>query len=93
MKEYFEAMKGQVLMIIGARYNYRGRVSVINDDSVILVNSTAVSEMGAADNEAPTHEDNVGTQIVSYGAIESVNQAPVALAPLPSEAKTAKNKK
>ena len=84
MKDYFKKLQGQIVMIIGARYNYRGIVSVVNEDSLVLTNSTAVSEMGSAQAEKPTHEDPVGTQLVAYGAIESVNQAKVSQSKLPS---------
>jgi hypothetical protein len=62
---------GQPIAILCARFNYRGILSSIGEDHVVLAQARAVESSGASNQEKPTTEDPVGSSvIISLNAIE-----------------------
>ena len=71
MKEYV----GQPVAILCARFNYRGILSKVTDDCVILAQARAVESSGASNSERPNGEDPIGSSvIISLNAVELVYQ-------------------
>lgn len=71
MKEYV----GQPVAILCARFNYRGILSKVTDDCVILAQARAVESSGASSSERPNSEDPIGSSvIISLNAVELVYQ-------------------
>jgi len=75
MKEYLLKYVGQPILLVGVRFKYRGIVTEVLDDCVILSNAYVVFQTGALSNEkADTEEAFVSTVSVALGAIESATQ-------------------
>ena len=75
MKEYLLKYVGQPMLLVGVRFKYRGVVTEVFDDSVILSNAYVVFQTGALNNEkADTEESCISTVAVALGAIESATQ-------------------
>lgn len=66
---------GQPVAILCARFNYRGILSKVTDDCVILAQARAVESSGASNSERPNSEDPIGSSvIISLNAVELVYQ-------------------
>ena len=86
---YFSAiakLKGQKVAVLCARYHYRGLMTEVYDDGIVLADATVVEQSGSAAQATPTSEDPInGTVFISKDAIELVHQCNWVMAPLPSE--------
>lgn len=79
MKEYI----GQPVAILCARFNYRGILSKVTDDSVVLAQARAVESSGASNSERPNSEDPIGSSvIISLNAVELIYQPAWSFSPL-----------
>lgn len=66
---------GQPVAILCARFNYRGILSKVTDDSVVLAQARAVESSGASSSDKPNSEDPIGSSvIISLNAVELVYQ-------------------
>jgi len=71
MREYI----GQPVAILCARFNYRGILSKVTDDCVVLAQARAVESSGASNSERPNSEDPIGSSvIISLNAVELIYQ-------------------
>jgi len=71
MKDYV----GQPIAVLCARFNYRGILSKITDDCIVLACAHAVESSGASNSERPNSEDPIGSSvIISLNAVELVYQ-------------------
>jgi hypothetical protein len=71
LKEYI----GQPIAVLCARFNYRGIVSKVTDDCIVLAQARAVEASGASNQDAPSSEDNIGSSVViSLNAVEIIYQ-------------------
>ena len=83
MKEVLQDYIGQPLAILCARFNYRGILSKVTDDCVVLAQARAVESSGASNQERPSNEDPIGSSvIISLNAVELVYQPRWAFASL-----------
>ena len=83
MKDALQMYIGQPLAILCARFNYRGILSVVGEDYVVLAQARAVESSGASSQERPSNEDAIGSSvIISLNAVELVYQPSWAFAPL-----------
>lgn len=84
--EYVKSFIGQKIAFTCARYHYRGTLSHVMTDSLVLANATAVEDTGPNNSQAPRTEDPFGGSIcVKLDAIELCHQANWVLAKLPNE--------
>jgi len=66
---------GQPVAILCARFNYRGILSKVTDDCVVLAQARAVESSGASNSERPNSEDPIGSSvIISLNAVELIYQ-------------------
>lgn len=66
---------GQPIAILCARFNYRGVLSKVTDDCVVLAQARAVESSGASNSDRPNSEDPIGSSVViSLNAVELVYQ-------------------
>lgn len=66
---------GQPVAVLCARFNYRGILSKITDDCLVLAQARAVESSGASSSERPNSEDPIGSSvIISLNAVELVYQ-------------------
>ena len=66
---------GQPVAILCARFNYRGILSKVTDDCVVLAQARAVESSGASSSERPNSEDPIGSSvIISLNAVELIYQ-------------------
>jgi hypothetical protein len=71
LKDYL----GQPLAVLCARFNYRGILSKVTDDCLILAKARAVESSGASNSESPNSEDVIGSSVViSLNAVELIYQ-------------------
>jgi hypothetical protein len=71
MQETLSQFIGQPIAILCARFNYRGIMSFVGKDHVVLAQARAVESSGASSQERPSNEDPVGSSvIISMNAIE-----------------------
>lgn len=71
LREYI----GQPVAILCARFNYRGILSKVTDDCVVLAQARAVESSGASSSDRPNSEDPIGSSvIISLNAVELVYQ-------------------
>jgi len=83
MKDALQMYIGQPLAILCARFNYRGILSVVGEDFVVLAKARAVESSGASSQERPSNEDNIGSSIIiSLNAVEIFYQPVWAFASL-----------
>jgi len=62
---------GQPIAILCARFNYRGILSHVGKDHVVLAQARAVESSGASNQERPSNEDPIGSSvIISLNAVE-----------------------
>lgn len=74
---------GEQIAVMCARYQYRGILSEIHEDHLVLAKARSVEVSGRSSLAAPETEDIIGSSIViSYAAIEIVYQPNWAFAPL-----------
>jgi hypothetical protein len=75
MKDALQMYIGQPLAILCARFNYRGILSVVGEDFVVLAKARAVESSGASSQERPSNEDSIGSSvIISLNACELIYQ-------------------
>ena len=75
MKDALQAYVGQPLAILCARFNYRGILSTVGEDFVVLAQARAVESSGASSQERPSNEDQIGSSVViSLNAVELIYQ-------------------
>ena len=73
--QFLKQYEGQPIAVLAARYNYRGLLSVINENYVILANAKTVEVSGPSGSERPQTEDEVGSFVlIKTDAIEIVYQ-------------------
>jgi len=64
---------GQPTAVLCARFNYRGILSHVSKDHIILAQARAVESSGASSQNAPSTEDPIGSSvIISMQAVELV---------------------
>lgn len=81
-KEYI----GQKVAVIAARYQYRGILSKVCQDCIVLANACSVEVSGVTMSEHPQTEDVIGGSIIiKNDAIELFYQPKWCFAPLPGE--------
>jgi small nuclear ribonucleoprotein (snRNP)-like protein len=89
MSKFFETadkFRGQKVAVICARYQYRGILSSVDEDHLVLANATAIETSGPCSAAAPQTEDNIGGAVViKTDAIEILYQPNWVHAPLPGE--------
>ena len=74
---------GQPVAILCARFNYRGILSKVAEDCVVLAKARAVESSGASSSDRPNSEDPIGGSVViSLNAVELVYQPNWVFAPL-----------
>ena len=84
--DHLPLFMGQKIAFLCARYQYRGVLSAIGEDFVILSDATSVEISGASSRERPQTEDPLrSSAIVKLDAVEIISQTRWCLAPLPSE--------
>lgn len=77
---------GQKVAMICARYQYRGTLSEVLEDCIILSNPTSVEVSGPSNAARPQTEDAIPCSImIRIDAIELFYQPTWANAPLPGE--------
>ena len=75
MQDYIEKFKGQPVAVLAARYQYRGIVSEVTKEYVVLANPFAVEVSGRSSAERAETEDPIGSSImISFDAFELVYQ-------------------
>ncbi len=83
MKDALNMYVGQPLAVLCARFNYRGILSVVGDDFLVLAQARAVESSGASSQERPSNEDPIGSSvIISLNAVELIYQPRWCMAPL-----------
>ena len=71
LKESLTQFVGQPIAILCARFNYRGILSAVGEDHVVLAQARAVESSGASNQERPSNEDPIGSSvIISLNAVE-----------------------
>lgn len=76
--------EGQKVAVLCARYQYRGILSEIHEDHIVLANATAVEISGPSNSEKPQTEDAIGGSVViKTDAIEILYQPRWSQAPIP----------
>lgn len=75
MAKIMQQYIGQPVAVLCARFNYRGVLSKIADDCIVLAQARAVESSGASSSERPNSEDPIGSSvIISLNAVELVYQ-------------------
>jgi hypothetical protein len=75
MKDALNMYIGQPLAVLCARFNYRGILSTVGDDFLVLAQARAVESSGASSQERPSNEDSIGSSvIISLNAVELIYQ-------------------
>lgn len=107
-KSLLHTMVGQRVFVIATRYAYRGMVSDVGEDWVLLSPAMAVEQMGDAMRQFPAQEneisgctDPIGLKVnhpgscvlIPFSSIDMVFQPRMCHAPLPGEADYAEYKK
>jgi hypothetical protein len=83
MRDALAAYLGQPLAVLCARFNYRGILSAVGDDFLVLAQARAVESSGASAQDRPSNEDPIGSSVViSLNAVELVYQPNWCFAPL-----------
>jgi hypothetical protein len=85
-KSEAKKLLGQKVAVLAARYQYRGILSDVGDDCLVLADATVVEVSGPASGDTPQTEDPIhGFVIIKNDAIEILHQAKFSQAPLPGE--------
>jgi hypothetical protein len=75
MKDALGMYIGQPLAVLCARFNYRGILSTVGEDFLVLAQARAVESSGASSQDRPSNEDPIGSSVViSLNAVELVYQ-------------------
>ena len=75
---------GQPVAVLCARYQYRGQLSQVMTDCIVLANASCVEVSGACNLERPQTEDPIGGSVtIKTDAIEILYQPNWCNAPLP----------
>jgi hypothetical protein len=83
ISETLEQFVGQPIAVLCARFNYRGILSYVGADHLVLAQARAVESSGASSQERPSNEDPIGSSvIISLNAIELVYWPNWAFSPL-----------
>jgi hypothetical protein len=83
MKDALGMYIGQPLAVLCARFNYRGILSTVGEDFLVLAQARAVESSGASSQDRPSNEDPIGSSVViSLNAVELVYQPNWCMAPL-----------
>lgn len=83
MSETLEQFVGQPVAVLCARFNYRGILSFVGHDHLVLAQARAVESSGASNQERPSNEDPIGSSvIISLNAIELIYWPNWCMAPL-----------
>jgi hypothetical protein len=83
MRDALAAYLGQHLAVLCARFNYRGILSAVGNDFLVLAQARAVESSGDSAQERPSNEDPIGSSVViSLNAVELVYQPNWCFAPL-----------
>ena len=83
MAQVAQQFLGQPVAVLCARYNYRGILSHVGEDCLVLAQARAVETSGASSQETPNTEDPIGSSvIISLGAVEIIYQPRWCFAPL-----------
>ena len=83
MRDALAAYLGQPLAVLCARFNYRGILSAVGNDFLVLAQARAVDSSGASAQERPSNEDTIGSSVlISLNAVELVYQPNWCFAPL-----------
>jgi len=70
-EEYATQFVGQKVAILCARYQYRGKVTKVMSDSILLANARSVEISGPSNSDNPEREDDIGgTVCIKADAIE-----------------------
>ena len=89
MQNFTEVAKkfvGQKVSLICARYQYRGILSEVTDDCVVVSNAVSVEQSGPASGQRAITEDPInGSVVIKSDAVEILYQPAFAMAPLPGE--------
>jgi hypothetical protein len=71
LQKTLQQFVGQPIAVLCARFNYRGILSFVGDDHLVLAQARAVESSGASSQERPSNEDVIGSSvIISLNAIE-----------------------
>lgn len=83
MKDVVKSYVGQPIAVLCARFNYRGVLSTVGEDFLVLAQARAVESSGASSQERPSNEDPIGSSVViSLNAVELIYQPNWCFAPL-----------
>ena len=83
MRDALVAYLGQNLAVLCARFNYRGILSSVGEDFLVLAQARAVEASGASSAERPISEDAIGSSvIISLNSVELIYQPNWCFAPL-----------
>ena len=75
MFKFLKSLEGQPVAVMCARYWYRGILSHVEKDAIVLTNPRAVESTGPSSGNAPQHEDPIPSDlIISLNAVEIVCQ-------------------
>lgn len=84
--EEAKKFEGQKVAVLAARYQYRGILSQVSKDCIVLANALAVESSGASSLDRASREDAIfGSVIIKTDAIEILYQPKWVFAPLPGE--------
>lgn len=79
----FKEYLGKPVAILCGRFNYRGIMKIVNEDSVVLTKARAISVSGACSKEEPESEEEIlSPVIIMKNSIELVYQPRWCFAPL-----------
>ena len=83
INETLEQFVGQPIAVLCARFNYRGILSFVGSDHLVLAQARAVESSGASSQDRPSNEDPIGSSvIISLNAIELIYWPNWAFSPL-----------
>lgn len=86
LSEKIEEFKGQKVAVMCVRYQYRGILSEVGENYIVLSNAAAVESSGPTQSDAPQQEDQINSSIIiNSEAVELVYQPQWAFAPLANE--------
>jgi len=77
---------GQKIAVLCARYQYRGKLTAVASDCILLANARSVEISGPSNSDTPEREDDIGTTVcIKNDAIELFYQPQWVHAPLADE--------
>ena len=70
-EDYAKNYVGQKVAVLCARYQYRGKLTKVTSDCILLANARSVEISGPSNSDHPEREDNIdGTIAIKNDAIE-----------------------